>query len=70
MSKTITIRIHPDGKIEGETHGIKGKSCMKYIKILEQMLEARTVDSNFTKEYYEESLERSENLQITEKQNK
>lgn len=69
MSKQITLRIHPDGKIEGETHGIKGKACMKYIKILEQMLEAEAVDSDFTQEYYEGLQEQQETQQTTVKQN-
>lgn len=53
MAKQITIRIYPDGKIEAQTHNIKGKTCMKYLQPLEEMLEARTVDSEFTQEYYE-----------------
>ena len=36
MKKQITIRVFPDGRIESETHGIKGKDCLKYIKEIEQ----------------------------------
>lgn len=54
MKKQIQIRIFPDGHVESETHNIKGKSCLKYIAILEKLLEARTVDSEFTSEYYEQ----------------
>ena len=32
MSKQIKIRVYPDGRIESETVGIKGKSCLNYIK--------------------------------------
>ncbi len=53
MAKQITIRIFPDGKIETKTMGMKGKTCLKYIKPLEQMLDARVVDSEYTPEYYE-----------------
>ncbi len=49
----ITLRIYPDGKIEAETHGVKGKACLDYIKIIEQLTSARTVDSDYTGEYYE-----------------
>lgn len=51
--KQIEICIHPDGKIDAETLGIKGKSCLKYVELLEKMLHAQTVDSDYTSEYYE-----------------
>ena len=66
MSKKINIRIFPDGKIQAEVEGIKGKSCADYIKIIEEILKAKTLDSEYTPEYYE-----SENLVIdTESEDK
>lgn len=61
----INIRIYPDGKIEAEVNGVKGKKCTNYIKILEELLEAKTFDSNYTKEYFEleEVKDRTENIQ-------
>lgn len=56
MKKQIEIRIHPDGKIDTVTRNIKGKACLKYIAVLEQLLEAQTVDSEFTSEYCEEEI--------------
>lgn len=56
MKKQIEIRIHPDGKIDTVTRNIKGKACLKYVAALEQLLEAQTVDSEFTSEYYEEEI--------------
>ena len=53
MARQIQIRIFADGHIETVTKNIKGKQCLKYIQPLEQMLEARVVDSDFTSEYYE-----------------
>jgi len=53
MKKRIKIEIFSDGTIQAETHGIKGKKCMDYIKILEEILEAETVDSDHTPEYFE-----------------
>ncbi len=49
--KQIKLRLYPDGKVEAETHGIKGKACLDYIAIIEQLTGARTVDSDFTDEY-------------------
>jgi len=54
MDQKVKIRIKPDGTIEAETQGIKGKACTDYIKILEEMLEAKTVESEYTSEFYEQ----------------
>lgn len=53
MTKQIKIRIFPDGHIESETVGIKGKSCLNYVKEVENLTGAKTVKSEFTKEYNE-----------------
>ena len=53
MAKQIKIRVYPDERIESETVGIKGKSCMNYIKEVENLTGAKTVKSEFTNEYYE-----------------
>jgi hypothetical protein len=51
--KQLKLRIHPDGKIEAEPNGVKGKACLSYIAILEKLTGAVTVDSAFTPEYRE-----------------
>ncbi len=51
--KQISLRIFTDGKVQAETHGIKGKACLDYISIIERLTGARTVDSDFTAEYRE-----------------
>ena len=53
MNKQIKIRVYPNGKIESETVGIKGKSCLNYIKKVENLTGAKTIKSEFTKEYNE-----------------
>ena len=52
-SKKIKIRLTEDGNIFAETIGVKGKDCMAYIELLEQILDADTIDSDFTADYYE-----------------
>ncbi|MBS4196298.1 DUF2997 domain-containing protein [Lederbergia citri] len=59
--KKLKIKITEDGKIFAETIGIKGKECMEYIEILEELLDAQTIDSAYTAEYYE--IERRTTLQ-------
>lgn len=53
MSGQIKIRIFEDGHVQGEVNGIKGKKCTNYIKILEELLDSKVVDSDYTPEYYE-----------------
>ncbi|MFC0187119.1 DUF2997 domain-containing protein [Fictibacillus aquaticus] len=55
MDQRIKIEIGPDGKIKAETLGLKGKECLEFLEKLENMLDAETVDSAFTDEYYETS---------------
>lgn len=56
MAKQIKIRVYPDGRIESETIGIKGKSCLNYIKEVEQLTGAKTVYSEFTEEYHQQEV--------------
>lgn len=56
MKKQIKIRVYPDGKIESQTVNIKGKSCLKYIKEIENLANAKTVKSEFTNEYYQKEI--------------
>lgn len=51
--KKVVIKITEDGKIFAETIGIKGKQCLDYIHVLEELLDAETIDSEFTTEYFE-----------------
>ncbi len=51
--RTIQIRIETTGEITAVTHGMKGDECLPYIKRLEELLEAETVDSEYTSEFHE-----------------
>lgn len=51
MSEAFTVRIFPDGTVQAEVHGARGKRCTDYIAILEELLEAETADSAYTAEY-------------------
>lgn len=44
MKKQIQVRIYPNGKIEAKTIGVKGKHCVQYSSLLEQVLNARAVE--------------------------
>lgn len=52
-NKQLRVQIFPDGQIKADVIGVKGKTCTDYIEILEQLLDAETIDSEYTAEYYE-----------------
>lgn len=60
----IEIKIKFNGKIEAETFGVKGRKCMDYLKIIECLTNARTVDSDYTKEFYQQE-DIADNIPIT-----
>ncbi|ACA43680.1 DUF2997 domain-containing protein [Clostridium botulinum] len=69
MTKQIKLRIYPDGIVQAEVEGIKGKKCTNYISIIENLLEAKVADSEYTSEYYEEEVIESyaeENITLKE----
>ncbi len=67
MAKKLRVRIYPDGRIDAVTKGIKGKKCTDYIGLIEKLLNAKTVDSAYTEEYYETeqiSVRQTEQVQV------
>lgn len=56
MDKKIVIEIGNDGKIYAETMGIKGKQCLSYIELIEKLLDAETIDSDYKDEYLQEEV--------------
>jgi hypothetical protein len=50
--RQIQLRIFPDGKVEAEVLGFRGKKCADYIAILEALLDAEAVDSDYRPEYW------------------
>lgn len=65
MAKRLKIIIFPDGRILAKTDGIIGKTCTNYIKILEEILQAETLASKYTKDYekVEQNAITNENLE-------
>lgn len=53
MAKQIQLRVYPDGRVEAVVRGVKGKRCTDYIKVLEDVLQAEVLESEYTPEYYE-----------------
>ena len=65
MKKQLKIKLLPNGEIQMETKGIKGKKCLKYAEFLEKLADAKITKQEFTKEYYEQE---TENITTEEEQ--
>ena len=57
--KQIVVKISSDGIIQAETMNMRGHECQKYIKSLEELTGAVSVDSMYKDEYYEETIDLS-----------
>lgn len=54
MTKKLKIKLLPNGIIEMETVGIKGKKCMEYTKFMEELVNGKIQKQKYTDEYYQE----------------
>ncbi|WP_067547536.1 DUF2997 domain-containing protein [Nocardia crassostreae] len=48
----ITVTIAADGQVSAQTHDTVGAGRLPYIQILENMLEATTLDSEYTGDWW------------------
>ncbi len=59
----MKIRLLPDGTIQMETEGVKGKKCLDYVKVLEKLADAKIHSIEKTEEFYQQEV-----LELDEKQ--
>lgn len=57
MSKKMKIKLLPNGEIQMETIGVKGKKCLDYIEVLKKLVDVKIIDTQLTQEYYETETE-------------
>lgn len=64
--KQLKIKLLPNGEVQMETIGIKGKKCLDYISVLEKLADVKVTKQEYTNEYYEqeEELTNYENVEI------
>ncbi len=55
--KKLKIKLLPNGEIQMETHGIKGKKCLDYIDLLKKLVDVKITDTQLSQEYYESDTE-------------
>mgnify|MGYP001590214294 CR=1 FL=1 len=54
MKEYIDVFIHPDGSVELQVKGVKGKKCLDLTKDLEQAL-GEVKERKLTSEYYQKA---------------
>ena len=67
MAKKLKIKLLPNGMIEMETIGVKGKKCLEYAKFMEKIANATIKEQNLTAEYYEEEVIQEDSHNLYEK---
>ncbi len=54
VKKQLKIKLLPNGEIQMQTVGVKGKKCLDYVEMLKILADARIEKQELTNEYYEE----------------
>ena len=54
--KQLKITLLPNGEIQMQTVGVKGKKCLDYVEMLKLLADARIEKQELTNEYFEEDL--------------
>ena len=61
--KKLKIKLLPNGEIQMETIGVKGKKCLDYIDVLKKLVDVKITDTQLSQEYYEtESIVTNDNI--------
>ena len=62
--KKHKIKLLPNGEIQMETVGVKGKKCLDYIDVLKKLVDVKITDTQLSQEYYETEVLENENNQL------
>ncbi|MGI5237319.1 DUF2997 domain-containing protein [Dactylosporangium sp. CA-139066] len=49
--KRLVVTVAADGTVSAQTEGITGSKCLHYVAVLEDLLAAQTVHSEYTADY-------------------
>ena len=58
-TELVLLTVNIDGSIQAETKNIVGPKCLATISQLEDLLEAETMQSQYTKDFYDTGLQAS-----------
>ncbi|MCL2091843.1 MAG: DUF2997 domain-containing protein [Micrococcales bacterium] len=51
MGEQLILRVSADGTVAAETKGVTGPTCLDSVLLLENLLDAQTIASQFTADY-------------------
>lgn len=66
--RVLKVSVAPDGVVTAETIGFSGSSCLSQISLLEDILEASTVQSAFTQDYFNTQVTTQEGVTLVARQ--
>ena len=52
--KQLKIKLLPNGEIQMQTVGVKGKKCLDYLEMLKLLADVKITKQELTSEYYEQ----------------
>ena len=52
--KQLKIKLLPNGEIQMQTVGVKGKKCLDYVEMIKLLADAKVEKQELTSEYYEQ----------------
>lgn len=58
----IEVVVDVEGRITAVTHNTSGQECLPYIQVLEELLEATTVDSEYTEDWWNTATTRADTV--------
>lgn len=63
MSEELEIEIDPTGNVKVHVRGRKGKACLDYVQIFQQIL-GEVKDQQLTSEYYESEVQINSQMKV------
>ncbi len=67
--KKIIIEITNNGAVKAKVEGVKGKRCLEYISILEELIEGETLEHELTHEFHEQEITSENSNTLSNNQN-
>ncbi len=53
----LDIEIDAQGRVKVHVKGAKGKKCLEYVQLFQQILQGQVTEQQLTSEYYEQPVE-------------
>ncbi|HLS65926.1 MAG TPA: DUF2997 domain-containing protein [Pseudogracilibacillus sp.] len=67
MTKRVEIVLGDDGKFYAKTIGMDDERCLDYVEVLEKLLGARSIHSEYTEEYLRARQKLTQRKQLQQK---